>query len=250
MAVESKSYPGNLERERVLHQRSDPHGRVSRLADVILGGQDGLVNVLGIVLGVAVAYGDARVILTAGLAAAFAESVSMGAVAYTATLAEADFYESERDREHRHIRRYPNQEKEEIREIYNSKGFEGELLDQIVETITSDQEVWVRVMLAEEHHLSPVDRHSAKLTALIVGVSALVGSVIPLVPFLFLPVAVSVILALIVSALTLFIVGVYKARVTTIGRPARSGLEMALIGTLSALVGYGIGMLFRIAPGL
>ncbi len=249
MAVQTKEYLYNLERERILHDSRDPHGRSSRLSDVILGGQDGLVNVLGIVLGVAVAYSDPRVILTAGLAAAFAESVSMGAVAYTASLADADFYESEYDREHRHIQRYPNQEKEEVRDIYRQKGFEGDLLDQIVETITADREVWVRVMLAEEHRIMPVDRRGAKKTAAIVGFSALFGSILPLLPFLFVPVVPGMILALLVSALTLFGVGVYKARVTTVGRPARSGLEMAFIGVLSALVGYAIGLLFRFVPG-
>lgn len=249
MAVQTKEYLHTLERERILHDTHDRHGRTSRLADVILGGQDGLVNVLGIVLGVAVAYSDPRVILTAGLAAAFAESVSMGAVAFTASLAEADFYESEREREHRHIQRYPNQEKEEIREIYQAKGFEGDLLDQIVDTITADQEVWVRVMLAEEHRIMPVDRRGAKSTALIVGFSALFGSIIPLLPFLFVPVLPGMALALLISALTLFGVGVYKARATTVGRPARSGMEMALIGVVSALVGYGIGLLFRLIPG-
>lgn len=238
-----------LEIESALHARSDPHGRGSGLADVILGGQDGLVNVLGIVLGVAVAYGDPRVILTAGLAAAFAESVSMGAVAYTSALAAADFYESERERELRHIRKFPLHEEEEIRVIYREKGFDGDLLEQIVATITADEETWVRVMLAEEHHLSPVDRRSVLLTALIVGVSALVGSLIPLIPFLFLPAPPGIVLALAVSALTLFIVGAYKARATTVGRPARSGLEMALIGLLSALVGYGIGLIFKAMPG-
>lgn len=249
MAVQTKEYLRNLERERLLHESRDPHGRTSRLADVILGGQDGLVNVLGIVLGVAVAYSDPRVILTAGLAAAFAESVSMAAVAYTASLAEADFYESEYDREHRHIERYPHQEKEEIRDIYRAKGFDGDLLDQIVDTITADREVWVRVMLAEEHRIVPVDRRGSRTTAAIVGSSALFGSIIPLLPFLFVPVFAGMVLALGISALTLFVVGVYKARVTTIGRPARSGIEMAMIGILSALVGYGIGLLFRMVPG-
>ncbi len=249
MAVQIQVEQGGLERERVLHEQHDPHGRSSRLADVILGGQDGLVNVLGIVLGVAVAYSDPRVILTAGLAAAFAESVSMGAVAYTASLAEADYYESEREREHRHIQQYPNQEKEEIRDIYRAKGFDGDLLDQIVETITANQDVWVRVMLAEEHQITPVDRRSARTTALVVGLSSLIGSVIPLIPFLFVPVVPGMILAVIITAMVLFGAGAYKARQTTVGRAAHSGVEMALIGVVSALVGYGIGLLFRLIPG-
>ncbi len=235
-----------LDQERHQHARIDPHGRTAGLPDVILGGQDGLVNVLGIILGVAVASGDPRLVLTAGLAAALAESVSMGAVAYTSTLAQADFYESERSREFRHIQLYPNHEKEEVRLIYQAKGFEGELLDQIVSKITADPETWVTVMLAEKHRLSPVDRGKAVVSAVVVGFSALIGSLIPLAPFLVLELPASVWAALAVSALTLFGVGVYKAQVTTVGRPARSGLEMAVIGTISALIGYAIGLLLKV----
>src|SRR5713101_7932597 len=95
------------EREQDYHTRLDPHRGASALSDVNLGGQDGLVNVLGVILGVAAATADSRIVLVAGLAATFAESVSMGAVAYTSTLADADFYESERAREFRHIHASP-----------------------------------------------------------------------------------------------------------------------------------------------
>ena len=71
------------------HTNLDPHKKGSTLSDVILGGQDGLVNVLGVILGVAAATGDAYIVMVAGLAATFAESVSMGAVAYTSTVADA-----------------------------------------------------------------------------------------------------------------------------------------------------------------
>src|SRR5512145_3098228 len=101
----------------------DNHNSASSLSDIILGGQDGLVNVLGVILGVAAATNDPRIVLVAGLAATFAESVSMGAVAYTSTLADADFYESERAREYRHIENVPHLEREEIRKIYEKKGF-------------------------------------------------------------------------------------------------------------------------------
>src|SRR5512137_3007566 len=116
------------------HLSFDPHARGSGLSDVILGGQDGLVNVLGVILGVAAATGSTYIVLVAGLAAAVAESVSMGAVAYTSTLADADYYESERAREYRHINELPQLEKDEVRTIYAKKGFKGELLDHIVET--------------------------------------------------------------------------------------------------------------------
>src|SRR5687768_19052 len=96
--------------EREIHDRVDPHPQSSRLSDVILGGQDGLVNVLGVILGVAAATSEARLIVVAGLAATFSESVSMGAVAYTSKQAEADRYKSEEARERRHVRLLPNLE--------------------------------------------------------------------------------------------------------------------------------------------
>jgi VIT1/CCC1 family predicted Fe2+/Mn2+ transporter len=238
-----------LRREELQHHTDiDPHKQASILSDVILGGQDGLVNVLGVILGVAAATQDVYLVLVAGLSATFAESVSMGAVAYTSTLADADYYESEREREYRHIEEVPNLEEKEIRDIYTKKGFSGDLLDRIVATITTDKDVWVAVMLAEEHQLSPTDRGQALRSAVIVGIAAIIGSLIPLIPFVFLPVQVSIYTAILVSALVLFVVGFYKARVT-VGKPGKSGLEMALIGTLSALVGYAVGLVLKILAG-
>jgi VIT1/CCC1 family predicted Fe2+/Mn2+ transporter len=238
-----------LHREELQHHTDiDPHKRASILPDLILGGQDGLVNVLGVILGVAAATQDVYLVLVAGLSATFAESVSMGAVAYTSTLADADYYESERAREYRHIEEVPNLEEEEIREIYSRKGFSEDLLDRIVATITANKDIWVAVMLAEEHQLSPTDRGQALRSAVIVGIAAIVGSLIPLIPFVFLQVQVSIYVAILVSALVLFVVGFYKARVT-VGKPGRSGLEMALIGTLSALVGYAVGLVLKVPVG-
>lgn len=227
------------------HSLKDPHQQASALSDIILGGQDGLVNVLGVILGVAAATGDTYIIFVAGLAATFAESVSMAAVAYTSTLADADYYESEREREYRHIQEVPNLEREEIRSIYAEKGFSGDLLERIVETITASPDVWVAVMMSEELQLQPVDRRSALRSAIIVGIAAIIGSLIPLVPFLFLPVSIGILLSIGFSALVLFVVGAVKARMT-IGHPGKSGLEMAVIGTVSALVGYAVGALLRV----
>jgi vacuolar iron transporter family protein len=229
------------------HTRHDPHRQASGLADIILGGQDGLVNVLGIILGVAAATSDAHIVMVAGLAATFAESVSMGAVAYTSTLAESDFYESERAREYRHISEVPELERQEIYDIYRGKGFQGVLLERIVDTITANGDVWVAVMMAEEHQLSPVNRQQAFRIALVVGFSAIIGSLIPLLPFAFLSVKMSMWASVVIAALTLFVVGAYKARVT-VGHPGRSGLEMAIIGTVSALVGYVVGILLKVPP--
>lgn len=223
----------------------DSHRRASSLSDIILGGQDGLVNVLGVILGVAAATNSAQIVLVAGLAATFAESVSMGAVAYTSTMADADFYESEREREYRHIRQTPHLEREEIRAMFADKGFRGDLLERIVSTITANPDVWVAMMMAEEHRLTPVDRTHALRSAIVVGVSAVVGSLVPLIPFAFFSVAMSIWVSILLTAVVLFSVGAYKARIT-IGHPLRSGLELAVIGTVSALAGYLIGLLLKV----
>ncbi|HEX5808871.1 MAG TPA: VIT1/CCC1 transporter family protein [Anaerolineales bacterium] len=236
---------GKLIEQVRLHDHHDPHRHESRLADIILGGQDGLVNVLGVILGVAAATQDARIVIAAGLAATFAESISMGAVAYTSTLANDDLYLSEREREYRHIHLAPDVEIEEIRDIYRIKGFEGETLEKIVEVITSNPEVWVNVMMSEELRLTPPERTNALRSAIIVGLSALAGSIIPLFPFFFWNVSLSIWISIVVAALTLFVVGAYKARVT-VGRPLRSGLQMAVIGTISALAGYLVGLIFKV----
>jgi VIT1/CCC1 family predicted Fe2+/Mn2+ transporter len=232
--------------EHELHTLLDPHQRsTSGLSDIILGGQDGLVNVLGVILGVAAASSDPYLVLVAGLAATFAESVSMGAVAYTSTLADADYYDSELEREMRHIEQVPKLEREEVRKIYSEKGFLGDLLDHIVDTITANPDVWVAVMMSEEHQLAPVNRNVALKAALVVGLSAIVGSIIPLIPFIFLPITTSMWVSVIVTAFVLFSVGAYKAH-KTVGHVGRSGLEMALIGTLSALVGFAVGALLKV----
>jgi vacuolar iron transporter family protein len=244
-AIKRRHLPKEDHDQLLYHRHKDPHRYTSTLADVILGGQDGLVNVLGIILGIAAATSDPRIVIVAGLAATFAESISMAAVAYTSTLAETAHYESEREREYRHVRLVPAVEREEVRAIYQQKGFEGKLLDQIVEKITADEDVWVGVMMAEEHQLTPSNRRDALKSAIVVGIAAIIGSLIPLIPFLFLSVLTSIWVSLSVSGLTLFVVGFYKAR-TTVGHPGKSGFEMAIIGIISALVGYIVGLMLKI----
>lgn len=225
------------------HARVDPHRHGRSLSEIILGGQDGMVNVLGVLLGVGAASGSSRVVLAAGLAAALSESVSMAAVAYTSTLANSDMYRSERDREYRHVRKVPALERAELYEIYQRKGFHGDLLNRIVDTITQDPDVWVAVMMTEEHRLAPIDRAHALRSAVVVGIAAVIGSLVPIIPYLLVGVRTAAFASIGVAAATLFGAGIYKAK-TTVGRPLRSGFELAAIGIASAMLGWAIGAAF------
>ncbi len=216
----------------------------NRLSEIILGGQDGLVNVLGVLLGVAAASQQTRIVIAGGLAATFAESISMAAVAYTSKMAEQDFYESEQAREKKEMKEVPELEREEIKEIYRQKGFKGKILDEVVDVIVSNKKVWLETMMSDELKLAPVEKTRPLTAAFVVGFSAIVGSLIPLIPFFFAPIREGIIIAIIISAITLFIVGAIKAYLT-VGNWGRSGVEMAVIGTVSALAGYGVGLLFQ-----
>jgi vacuolar iron transporter family protein len=226
--------------QRRYHAERDPHVKSRWLSDLVLGAQDGLVNTLGVVLGVAAASSDARVVFAAGMAAGIAESLSMAAVGYTSSVARGDLFRSERAREYRHIEVTPAIERDEVRALYAKKGFEGELLERVVTTICADKDVWVALMMAEEHELLPIDRRASLRSAAVVGVAALVGSVVPVVPFAVLGLRASVLVALGLGAALLFALGAFKASVTA-GRHGRSGLELALIGMASALAGYAVG---------
>ena len=175
--------------------------------NIILGGQDGLVNVLGVILAVATAVSDVRIVIIAGLAATFAESISMTAVAYTSTKAARDFYRSELEREKREMKEIPEQERKEIRIIYARKGFSGHILNAIVKKITSNKRLWLRTMMEEELHLFPDEYSHPAKDAAIVGIAALVGSIVPLVSFLFLPIREAVIASIALSLAVLVMGG-------------------------------------------
>jgi len=226
------------------HRHRETHRQANWLRDVILGGQDGLVNILGIILGVIAGGGSNTVLLAAGFAAAITESISMGAVGYTSAMSERDYYDAERAREAGEVDSMPDQEREEVREIYRAKGFSGELLDRVVQTITADRETWVATMMSEELHLQPVSTRDILRTAVVITIATLIGHLIPLVPFLVLAREPALVLAIVLSGITLFVVGVYSA-VTLVGDWRTSGLKMLVIGLGAAGVGFVVGRLFN-----
>jgi predicted membrane protein (TIGR00267 family) len=159
---------------------------------------------------------------------------------------QRDFYKSEEKRELWEIDHMPEAEVQEIREIYEKKGFRGETLEGIVKHITSDKKLWLKVMMEEELHLYPEEYKNPIKDAVIVGVSATVGSLVPLIPFIFLPIQEAIIGSIILSIIVLFLTGYVKGHLTT-GKKIRSGIELAVIGMAAALAGYAIGAILGVA---
>ncbi len=226
---------------------SEEDGQGEWLRDLILGGQDGLVNVLGLVLGVATATSDARIVIVAGLAAMFAEGISMGAVAYTSSKATLEFYAREKKRELKEIKEVPSVEKKEVERIYFHKGFRGKQLDMIVQKLTSNKNRWLRVMMEEELKLqNPIE--TPLQSAIVVTIAALIGAIFPIIPYFFFPVNVANTITVSFSLIVLFIAGSLKGRFTKVVW-WRSGLELALIGTGAALIGFLIGKWLSVPLG-
>lgn len=223
---------------------SERHARSTVLADFILGSQDGLVNVLGVILGVAVASWNFRIILAGGLAATFAESISMGAVAYTTTLARLDHYRSELERERREMRDLPESERQEVRTILTSWGFAGAELEEMLDRIVSKERAWLEIMMAHELKIAPIEEEQPVRSALLVFAAAVAGSLLPLIPFIVAgdDILAGILASVVASAIILFVIGWYKGRLT-IGRPTRSGLQMLVIGIASAIAGFAAAYL-------
>lgn len=217
--------------------------------DVILGGQDGLVNVLGLVLGLAVATGDTRIVVTAALAAMFAESIAMAGVAYTASGAEREFTIGTRAQLDRDLRERA-EERRRARFVAGEAAAgvaSGAGSDAIMAAADEEARAWREELDRWRVSLAPVrERHPVRAAA-VVGVATICGSAVPLVPFLLLPIDVAPWVALVAATTVLAVAGVERARLTG-GVPVRAALEMVVIGVASALAGYLIGQVLR-SPG-
>jgi len=215
--------------------------RPSYLADAILGGIDGCVTTMAVVASVAGAGLPAAIAFVLGLASLVADAFSMGVSNYQAVKSEHDARERVRRQEERHVEHFPEGEREEVRAIYENKGFEGETLERAVETITQDRRHWVDMMIQEEHGL-PLYGPSPTVAGIATFlVFILVGS-LPLIPFL-VPVLTGPELFLAsgaVAAAALFGIGFVKGVILDMPR-LRAGGETLLMGGGAAVIAFLFG---------
>lgn len=224
---------------------------ISYLRDFVFGAIDGAVTTFAVVAGVEGAGLPPMVVVILGVANLVADGFSMAASNFLATRAERHQLERIRRMEERHVERIPEGEREEIRQIFRDKGFEGEVLEDVVRVITADKRRWVDAMLTEEFGLSLTHPNAFKAGGATLLAFVVVGF-IPLIPFVFGQLGAGVPRAFVVSsvmtAAAFFLVGTLKARF--VDRPWwRSGLETLAVGGLAAVLAYGVGVLLRgLAP--
>ncbi len=228
---------------------NEQHARRTFLSDFILGSQDGLVNVLGIILGMSAATQNLRLIFVATLAALGAESMSMGAVAYTSTASRRRLYLREVEREKREMRDVPDQEKHEMLQILKRWNYRGEELEDMMRRIASNPRAMLEFMMSYELELAPVGESEARRSFLTVLASMLVGSSIPVIPFLFVGgnVIAGTVGSVVISGAALFLIGWFGAK-ATMRSLWKNGLQMAAIGLAAGFAGFLIGYLLGATP--
>ena len=216
--------------------------RHNYLRDVIYGGIDGAVTTFAVVAGVVGAELSPAVILIMGFANLAADGFSMAAGNFLGTRAEREDFERLEAVERRHIEIVPDGEREEVRQIYRSKGFEGEELEGVVKLITADRSRWVRTMLTEEYGL-PAEVRSPWRAALATFVAFSLCGLVPLVPY-FLGARDSFRLSTVLTCAVFFAIGSAKSRWSTASW-WRSGLSTLAVGGLAAALAYVVGVLLR-----
>lgn len=212
----------------------------SYLRDWVYGGIDGGVTTFAAVSGVVGADLSVGVILIVGAANILADGFSMAASNYLATKTDQDQLKHIEAIEHRHIAIDPEGEREEVRQIFQAKGFEGEELESVVETITSDKKRWVQTMLTEEYGL-PLEVRSPYAAALNTYASFIVCGFVPLFPFIF-KLPQTFLLSSILTGAVFFLIG----SVRSLWSPESwwsSGLKTLSLGAVAAALAYGVGVL-------
>lgn len=216
--------------------------------DFIFGSFDGTVTTFAIVAGSIGAGLSPEIILILGFANLFADGIAMAMGSFQATKAREEFIQKERKREEWEIENMRESEKQEIEEIYSKKGFNGKILDEIVDVITRRRKVWLDTMMREELGLIEGARNPIH-TAISTFMGFNLIGLIPLLPFVILIMDInnlenSILYSVSFTAGAFFLIGIIKGKVVK-HNLIKSGLASLFIGTIAASIAYFVGFLLN-----
>lgn len=226
--------------------------RRSYLRDFVFGAVDGTVTTFAVVSGVAGAGLSPAVVLILGFANLFADGFSMAVSNFLATRSDEELRDKLRTIETRHIELVPEGERQEIRQIFQSKGLEGRPLEEVVRAITADRKLWIETMLREEFGVASAGPAPLKAALSTFTAFVLVGF-LPLAPFVvglvfedgaFDPFTASAA----ATAVAFFGVGAWKGRF--LGYSIwRGGFQTLFLGGGAAMLAYVVGFLLKNLAG-
>ncbi len=214
----------------------------SYLRDFVYGAMDGAVTTFAVVSGTAGASLSPGIAVVLGVANLLADGFSMAVGNYLSTKTEHEVIQRARRIEEAHIDQIPEGEREEIRQIFAGKGFDGDVLQQIVEVITNDRRQWVDTMITEEHGLR-LESPSPTIAALVTFVAFALAGLVPLIPFLFIDtksLGQLFVTSSLATGVTFFFIGWFKGHLLNRNR-WRSAAETLTVGVIAAVLAYGVG---------
>jgi len=208
------------------------------IKDIVIGMSDGLTVPFALAAGLSGAVNSSGIVVTAGIAEIVAGSIAMGLGGFLAGRTESDHYNAELKREYDEIERVPEQEKIEVKEVFADFGLSVALQDQIANEMAKDKDKWVDFMMRYELGLEKPEANRASQSAITIGVSYIVGGIIPLSPYFFVANSQTALYySCAITMVCLFVFGYFKSKVT--GQPAISGaFKVLIIGALAAAAAF------------
>jgi len=215
------------------------------LTDIVIGMSDGLTVPFALAAGLSGAVDSTAVIVLAGVAEIAAGSIAMGLGGFLAGKTEQDHYNSELKREYWEVDHLPEKEREEVREFFESLGLSKEVQDKAVDELVKDKDRWVAFMMKHELNLDKPDPKRARKSAFNIGMSYVVGGLVPLSPYFFIDDSVEALkISVVITLICLFVFGYFKSKVT--GQPPLSGaFKVLIIGALAAAAAFGMAKLIN-----
>jgi vacuolar iron transporter family protein len=215
------------------------------LRDIVIGMSDGLTVPFALAAGLSGAVSSTGIIIIAGIAEIAAGSIAMGLGGYLAGKTEIDHYNSELKREYAEVELVPEKEKEEVREFFGNLGLSDEIQHKAAEEIAKDKKKWVDFMMKYELGLDKPDPKRATKSALNIGLSYVVGGLVPLSPYFFIGTPVEALkISVLVTLVCLFVFGYFKSRMTGV-HPWAGALKTMLIGAIAAGAAFGVAKIFE-----
>ncbi len=231
--------------EAHIHPHEEAHLKSSDfLKDVVIGMSDGLTVPFALAAGLSGAVNSSTIVVIAGIAEIAAGSIAMGLGGYLSGKTEQDHYRSEVKREHHEVEHLRDREIEETKEFFANIGLSEEIQEKATEEIARDKDRWVDFMMKYELGLDKPDPKRATKAALNIGVSYIVGGIIPLSPYFFIATpSDALIYSVIATLICLFIFGYFKSKVTGVNA-MWGAIRVTLIGAVAAAAAFGVAKVF------
>ena len=213
------------------------------LRDIVIGMSDGLTVPFALAAGLSGAISDTNIIVIAGIAEIAAGSIAMGLGGYLSGKTEQDHYKNEVRREHFEVENLRNKELEETKEFFASIGLSEEVQERATQEISQDKDRWVDFMMKYDLGLDKPDPKRATKSALNIGLSYIVGGIIPLAPYIFSDDnMVALKYSAIATLICLFVFGYFKSKITGVNA-WMGALQVTMIGAMAAAAAFGVAKL-------